>query len=228
MADYQSTHTGSEIDNAVDKALDTESGIDALNTALGNLADVATSGAYSDLSGRPTIPSASSTTPLMDGTAAVGNSTRYARANHVHPSDTSKQDSLAGQTIVTINGTPIQLGGSATISGGGDYEAASASNDGLMTSAMYLKMMLAANGVATCFKNFELLGFSLLPNGKFNVSINVGDAQFQQFTEVLEVKQDGEDIASEILGDNDYSYNSLSGILIIKFSKGYNYIINEK
>ena len=35
-------------------------------------------------------PSPSSTTPAMDGTAAVGTSTNYARADHVHPTDTSK------------------------------------------------------------------------------------------------------------------------------------------
>jgi hypothetical protein len=39
----------------------------------------------------PSVPSpASSGTPAMDGTAAVGTSTAYARADHVHPSDTSK------------------------------------------------------------------------------------------------------------------------------------------
>ena len=32
----------------------------------------------------------SNTTPSMDGTAAVGDSTDVARANHVHPSDTSR------------------------------------------------------------------------------------------------------------------------------------------
>ena len=32
----------------------------------------------------------SNTTPIMDGTAAVGDSTDVARANHVHPSDTSR------------------------------------------------------------------------------------------------------------------------------------------
>lgn len=36
------------------------------------------------------IPSASSSTPLMDGTATVGTATTYARADHVHPSDTTK------------------------------------------------------------------------------------------------------------------------------------------
>lgn len=33
------------------------------------------------------IPSPSSSTPIMDGTAAVGTSTDYARADHVHPVD---------------------------------------------------------------------------------------------------------------------------------------------
>ena len=36
------------------------------------------------------VPTASSTTPAMDGTAAVGTGTTYARADHVHPSDTTK------------------------------------------------------------------------------------------------------------------------------------------
>jgi len=36
------------------------------------------------------LPVASSTTPAMDGTAAVGSSYDYARADHVHPSDTSR------------------------------------------------------------------------------------------------------------------------------------------
>lgn len=35
-------------------------------------------------------PSPASTAPAMDGTAAVGSSTDYARADHVHPTDTSR------------------------------------------------------------------------------------------------------------------------------------------
>jgi|SRR5215472_2900974 len=40
-------------------------------------------------------PSPSSATPIMDGTAAVGTAAAYARADHVHPSDTSRA-ALAG------------------------------------------------------------------------------------------------------------------------------------
>ena len=36
------------------------------------------------------------TSPKMDGTAAVGRDSKLARADHVHPSDTSKQDKLTG------------------------------------------------------------------------------------------------------------------------------------
>lgn len=40
----------------------------------------------------PEGAAASTATPLMDGTAAVGTSTAFARGDHVHPSDTSKLD----------------------------------------------------------------------------------------------------------------------------------------
>ena len=43
----------------------------------------------------------SSTTPSMDGTAAVGSSDKYAREDHVHPTDTSR---VAEQTIDTVKG----------------------------------------------------------------------------------------------------------------------------
>ena len=39
--------------------------------------------------------------PLMDGTAAVGTSDKYAREDHVHPSDTSKVDKVTGKGLST-------------------------------------------------------------------------------------------------------------------------------
>jgi hypothetical protein len=46
--------------------------------------------AYANVTGTPTVPAPSSTTPIMDGAAAVGTGTTYARNDHVHPSDTSR------------------------------------------------------------------------------------------------------------------------------------------
>ena len=66
-----------------------------------SLATVATTGAYADLTGKPTIPTPSSTTPAMDGTGAAGSSVDYSRADHVHPSDTSKADVSSLATVAT-------------------------------------------------------------------------------------------------------------------------------
>lgn len=53
------------------------------------------------------VPDASSTTPLMDGTASTGSESAYARGDHVHPSDTSKQDVLTAGSNISISGNTI-------------------------------------------------------------------------------------------------------------------------
>ena len=58
-------------------------------------------------------------TPLMDGTAAVGTATKYAREDHVHPSDTSKQDTL-------VSGTNIKTVGGQSLLGSGNVDAGGA------------------------------------------------------------------------------------------------------
>ena len=49
------------------------------------------------------VPSPSSTAPAMDGTAAAGSSTDYARADHVHPTDTSRQAALTSAQLAAVN-----------------------------------------------------------------------------------------------------------------------------
>lgn len=56
---------------------------------------------------------AASTTPVMDGTAAVGTSTRYARADHVHASDTSRAP-LASPALTGTPTAPTAAGGTNT------------------------------------------------------------------------------------------------------------------
>lgn len=50
-------------------------------------------------------PSPATANPLMDGTAAVGTSAKYAREDHVHPSDTNKQDAISDLTTIRSNAT---------------------------------------------------------------------------------------------------------------------------
>lgn len=47
------------------------------------------------------IPDPSTSNPLMDGTASVGSSSKYAREDHVHPSDTSKE-AVSNKTSVVL------------------------------------------------------------------------------------------------------------------------------
>lgn len=68
----------------------------------------------------PTPPTASTAAPLMDGTASYGSGTSYARSNHRHPTDTSRQETLvSGTNIKTINGESLLGSGDLTIGGGG-------------------------------------------------------------------------------------------------------------
>jgi len=56
----------------------------------------------------PDGATASTSTPLMDGTAAVGTSTAFARGDHVHPSDTSKVDKVNGKGLSTNDYTTAE------------------------------------------------------------------------------------------------------------------------
>ena len=49
----------------------------------------------------PTVPSASTTTPSMDGTASYGSGTTWARADHVHPTDTSRAPTSHSSSATT-------------------------------------------------------------------------------------------------------------------------------
>lgn len=63
-----------------------------------------TAGSTIDLANDSEIPDPATVAPKMDGTAAAGSSNKYAREDHVHPSDNTKQDILvSGESIRTIN-----------------------------------------------------------------------------------------------------------------------------
>ena len=56
----------------------------------------------------PEGAAASTTIPAMDGTATVGTETAFARGDHVHPSDTSKVDKVAGKGLSTEDYTSAE------------------------------------------------------------------------------------------------------------------------
>lgn len=65
---------------------------------------------------RSSIPSPADAAPLMDGTADVGTSLDYAREDHVHPTDTSRQATLvSGTNIKTVNSTSLLGSGNVAV-----------------------------------------------------------------------------------------------------------------
>jgi hypothetical protein len=64
------------------------------------------------------VPAASSTTPVMDGTAAVGVGTTWARADHVHPSDTSRYAASNPSGYQTAAQVTASLGAYLPLAGG--------------------------------------------------------------------------------------------------------------
>lgn len=71
---------------------------------------------YTNSAGGGTTVNPSSTTPSMDGTASVGSETAYARGDHVHPTDTSRQATLvSGTNIKTVNNTSLLGSGDINI-----------------------------------------------------------------------------------------------------------------
>ena len=49
----------------------------------------------------PSVPSAYTSNPAMNGTASAGSSTNWAKGDHVHPTDTSRQAQIYTDTITT-------------------------------------------------------------------------------------------------------------------------------
>jgi hypothetical protein len=71
------------------------------------------------------LPVASSTNPLIDGTVAIGTGTTWARADHVHASDTSRAPTASPTFTGTITAAAANFSGPVqSLGGGGQFEFA--------------------------------------------------------------------------------------------------------
>ena len=68
-----------------------------------NTSDLTNDSGFITAADVPDGATASTSTPLMDGTAAVGTSTAFARGDHVHPSDSSKANAADVYTKTEID-----------------------------------------------------------------------------------------------------------------------------
>lgn len=106
MADWNGQYSGSQIDALLAKIDSSEVFTSSLKSKLEGIAAGAEVNVQADWSQTddtaddyiknkptiPTVPSAYASNPAMDGSASPGSSTDWARGDHVHPSDTSKQN----------------------------------------------------------------------------------------------------------------------------------------
>ena len=79
-------------------------------------------------------PSATSTTPIMDGTATVGTETTYARGDHIHPTDTSRASLNHIHGNIQNNGAmSADSASKATIGNGDSIVIVDSSNNNLIS-----------------------------------------------------------------------------------------------
>lgn len=70
------------------------------------VSDLTNDAGYITVSDVPEGAAATTTTPKMDGTAAVGTETAFARGDHVHPTDTSRLSTTGDGSQVTASFNP--------------------------------------------------------------------------------------------------------------------------
>lgn len=138
----------------------------------------------------PTPPSPYTSNPVMDGTASPGSSANYARGDHRHPTDTSRQATLvSGTNIKTVNGNSLLGSGDLSISGTIHYgecstagataaKTVSISNftsSDLVAGAMVLVKFTSANGVANPTLNVSGTGAKTIRrHGTTAAGVNAG------------------------------------------------------
>jgi hypothetical protein len=121
-------------------------------TAGDNDTSVATTAFVTGAVATATVPPAT-LPPVMDGTAAVGTATKYAREDHVHPSDTSRAP-LASPTFTGVPAAPTaspgtnttQIATTAFVTAATGSSISEAPNDGVG----YVRKNLAWNDTIDC------------------------------------------------------------------------------
>lgn len=130
------------------------------------------------------ITALSSTTPIVDGTAAIGTSTTVARADHVHPSDTTKVTANANITAgtyksVTVDAKGLVTGGTnpTTLSGYGitDTYTKTETNTQISTAVNGLATTAdVANAIALGGRDVYLGSYGLTWNETTGVYTRIG------------------------------------------------------
>ena len=106
------------------------------------------------------LPAVGTSTPKIDGTAAVGTSTAYARQDHVHPTDTTRA-ALASPTFTGTPAAPTASAGTNTTQLATTAFVTTAVSNGLATvaDAIVYKGTLGTGGTITALPTTYKVGW---------------------------------------------------------------------
>lgn len=126
------------------------------------------------------VPDAATEAPAMNGTAAVGTSAKYAKEDHVHPSDTSKADKSSTVSNVSFNSSSSKIQKTINNTTSDVVGVASQSAAGLMSSTDKKKL----DGLKPVIFQLESNNdgsYQDSPTGPFTVWTDVGDILFAYY-----------------------------------------------
>lgn len=154
------------------------------------------------------ITGLSSTTPVMDGTATAGTGVTVARADHVHPKDTTKVDANANITAGTYKSVTVDVKGLVT---GGTNPTT-----------------LSGYGVTDAYTKTELDAVNVLRADKFLAAQNIaamvytgGDLTKIQYNNATDVNYENLNYMSgDLTSINHYVASVLKGTTTLNYSSG--------
>jgi hypothetical protein len=154
------------------------------------------------------VGQASSSSPVMDGSATIGTSLKYARADHVHPSDTSR----APLASPTFTGTPSLPTGTTGVT-----QSAGNNTTALATTAFVTAAVAASSGIpydlpceipgtpptSTKVVNFEAVrAFTLAATGHQGGQLTAPSGNF-----VCTVRKNATSIGTITFGTSSFSHS---------------------
>ena len=171
------------------------------------------------------IPSPSSVNPTMDGTAAAGTSNDYARADHIHPSDTGKQNAIGANGILKSDGQGNVIAAQA----GTDYQAPLEAGTDYQTPLVPEKLAyygVCSTAAATQAKVVSIAGITALVSG-LSIKVKFTNAQTYNGTPTLNLNSLG---AKSIMRNGTTGaacYQWQAGEVLDLVYDGTNWIISE-
>lgn len=154
------------------------------------------------------ITGLSSTTPVMDGTATAGTGVTVARADHVHPKDTTKVDANANITAGTYKSVTVDVKGLVT---GGTNPTT-----------------IGGYGITDAYTKTELDGVNVLRADKFLAAQNIaamvytdGNLSKIQYNNPTDVEYEVFSYsAGDLVGIQHYTASVLRGTTTLSYSGG--------